>query len=235
MKPSDLFIRGRQFFGFLIPGIMWVASILLMSGGHPLAFVEGGNAFIRSALFIGIAYIVGFIIQTLIFPLTADLLKIFIRKRPPKKIRELKELKEQIIGIFKARLPSEQEAWLIPPDDFRSFCKLYVIAHSPALGSLLLEKEDDINFMVANLLSLPVFVFTWMRSNTYLQEHKAAIIVTTIIFALALLKRLHFYLQQETVYAYEACLMLLLNQPDQQANKILSKEGSAEGNLDSSE
>jgi uncharacterized membrane protein len=89
--------------------------------------------------------------------------------------------------------------------------------------------------MVANLLSLPVFVFAWMRSNPYLQEHKVAIILATVIFVLALLKRLHFYLQQESVYTYEACLMLLLKQPGQQANKGLSKEGSAETNLISNE
>jgi hypothetical protein len=54
----------------------------------------------------------------------------------------------------------DQEEWLVPADDFRSFCKLYVLEHSPTVGSLLLEKEDDINFMVANLVSLPVLVFT---------------------------------------------------------------------------
>jgi hypothetical protein len=235
MKPSDLFIRGRQFFGFLIPGIMWVASILLIQGEHPLAFVEGGNSFIRAALFIGISYIVGFIIQTLIFPLTADVLKKFIRQHPSKRLKELKKLKEQIVDIFKSRLPSDQKEWVVPPDDFRSFCKLYVLNHSPALGSLLLEKEDDINFLAANLLALPVFVFAWMYSHPYSQDTKVKIIIVLIVFALALLKRLYFYLQQETVYAYEACLMLLLKQPDQQANKVLGKGESIEAGLNSGE
>jgi hypothetical protein len=44
-------------------------------------------------------------------------------------------------------------------------------------------------------------------------------IILTVVFAAALLKRLYFYLQQETVYAYEACLMLLLKQREKQTEK----------------
>jgi hypothetical protein len=66
----------------------------------PLAFVEAGNPLVRSALFTGVAYIAGFVIQTLIFPLTADLMKKHIHKRPPADLKGVEELKWQLKELF---------------------------------------------------------------------------------------------------------------------------------------
>lgn len=223
MTPSDLFIRGRQFFGFLIPGLMWVISILLLLGERPLAYVEEGNSLIRATYLVGISYILGFVLQTLIFPITADIMKKYMNKHPPKKMSNMEELKKQIVRIFKSRLPAdEKEKWAVPDKDLRTFCKLYVLEHSPALGNLLLEKEDDINFMVAHLLSGPVLMFSWLYSRQYSNTTLVVAAVLAGIFSCALARRLYYYLQTEQVYAYEACLMLQLEQGNRR-----TKESSA--------
>ena len=217
MIPSDLFIRGRQFFGFLIPGVMWVISALLLFGERPLAFVEEGNSLLRTAFLIGISYIIGFTLQTMIFPITADWMKKRMNKHPPKKVAKVEELKKQIVRIFKSRLPAgERDKWAVPYKDLRSFCKLYVLEHSPAAGRLLLEKEDDINFMVAHMLSGPVLLLSWLYSRQYSGRTLAIAAVLSLTFAYALGRRLYFYLQVETVYAYEACLISLLGPAEQQ-------------------
>ena len=211
MIPSDLFIRGRQFFGFLIPGVMCVISAMLLFGERPLAFVEEGNSLIRTAFLIGISYIVGFTLQTLIFPVTADRMKKHMDKHLPKKVAKVEELKKQIVRIFKSKLPAgERDKWAVPHRDLRSFYKLYVLEHSPAAGRLLQEKEDDINFMVAHLLSGPVLLLSWLYSRHYSWGTLAVAAVLSLAFAYALGRRLYFYIQTEIVYAYEACLMSLL-------------------------
>lgn len=234
MIPSDLFIRGRQFFGFLIPGMMWVISILLLMGERPLAFIEGGSSLIRAAYLIGISYILGFILQTLIFPVVADRMKKYMEKHPPKKMAKMEELKKQIVRIFKSRLPAgEKDKWAVPHKDLRTFCKLYVLEHSPALGRLLLEKEDDINFMVAYLLSGPTLLLSWLYSR---QHSWTTLVIATVLaaaFAYALGRRLYYYLQAEIVYAYEACLMLQLGQADQIPRESPVQKTSGEDGGDS--
>lgn len=210
MKPSDLFIRGRHFFGFLIPGVMWVATFLLALNDHPLAFAEGGNTFIRSAFLIGISYIVGFTTQTLVFRVIADSMKWYMGEHQPDRIKGLKNLKEEIKKNFTSKLPSETVDLPVPDKDFRSFCKLYVLEHSPTLGSLLLEKEDDINFLVAHIVAGPALLLSWMHNRHF---GSGAFVIAALLAAAcdyALLRRLYYYLQAEIVYTYEACLQLQL-------------------------
>jgi hypothetical protein len=220
MKPSDLFIRGRQFFGFLIPGVMWSATIMMILQQSPLAFVEAGNPLIRSALFIGISYIVGFVIQTLIFPLTADRMKKRIRQCPPADIKSVEKLKGQLKELFDWKLPTEKKALEVPDDDFTSFCKLYVLENSSTVGRFLLEKEDDINFMVAHLVSGPVFLLVWMYSRGYGWWKLVVAAAVMVAFVYRLRKRLYFYLQREIIYTYEACLVTHLEQSRQRMGKV---------------
>lgn len=228
MKPSDLFIRGRQFFGFLIPGVMWLAIIMMILQQRPLAFVEEGNSLIRSALFIGISYIAGFVIQTLIFPLIADRMKKHIHKHQPTDIKHVEKLKGQLIEAFKSKLPTDKKEWAVPDDDLRSFCKLYVLENSSTVGMFLLEKEDDINFMVAHLVSGPIFLLTWMYSRGHGWWKLIIAAAVLVAFVYGLRKRLYFYLQREIVYTYEACLVVHLEPSRQRANKLNADKGPNE-------
>jgi hypothetical protein len=206
---------------------------------NPLAFVEGGNSLIRVAFIISLSYILGFTFQTLIFPLVADKMKKYMNEHPPKRITKIEELKKQVIRILKSKLPArEKEEWFVPYNDLRSFCKLYVLEHSPALGRILLEKEDDINFMAAHLVAGPVLMFAWLYSHHYNRTTLSIAGLLALVFAFALGKRLYAYLQTEIVYAYEAFLILQLGQSDQQSekddlNKQLGKDKSIQSLLPS--
>jgi len=51
MKLSDFLIRGRHLFGFLIPGVMWVACLMCLSfKENPLEFVEAGPLALLASL-----------------------------------------------------------------------------------------------------------------------------------------------------------------------------------------
>lgn len=157
MKLSDFLLRGRHLFGFLIPGIMWVACVsLLFFKTNPLKFVEeGASPITRAGVFLALGYIVGFILQTLLFPLIADVLKLKIGTP-----ETVKPLGEQIRRILTARLPQDETQWLLAPEHLPEFCKFYILEHSKELKHIVVEKEDDINFMVANIIPGPLPAFS---------------------------------------------------------------------------
>lgn len=61
MKLSDIYIRGRQFFAFLVPGVLWtVALVLVVLLKHPLDAVKGVSPSVWLAVgFFAISYCVG--------------------------------------------------------------------------------------------------------------------------------------------------------------------------------
>lgn len=149
MKLSDFLIRGRHLFGFLIPGVMWLACLsLLLFKKNPLEFVEeGASPIARAGLLLALGYIVGFSLQSLLFPLLADRLKRKIGTPDT-----VEKLGEQIRRILIAKLPEGESEWLVVPEHLPGFCKMYVLEHSKELKHFVIEKEDDINFLVANTI-----------------------------------------------------------------------------------
>jgi hypothetical protein len=209
MKLSDFLIRGRHLFGFLIPGVMWVSCLsLVVFKKNPLEFVEEGTSpLLRTGLLLATSYIVGFSVQTLLFPLLADPLKHLIGK--PK---TLERLGEQIQEILAAKLPAGKSEWLVVPEHLPGFCKMYIIEHSKELKHFILEKEDDINFLVANIIPGPLLIFSWLVFKGYSRGIKIAAVVCAVIFGTCLMMRLHHYLRREKEEWYEWFLVLQLRE-----------------------
>lgn len=209
MKLADFLIRGRQFFGFLIPGIMWIAFFHYLLGKDPLEFVESGNTIIRVSLLASIGYIVGFIFQTLIFPQTADRIKAKIGI--PETVAPLAD---QIKKIIKKKLPEIENEWLLPDEHLPDFCKNYILENSKELKRVVTEKEDDINFMVANIIPAPALTISWLVYYGYQWYVIAFVVICIAVFWALLLLRLHHYLKKEKEEWYEFFLLLQIKNPE---------------------
>lgn len=62
MKASDFYVRGRQFFGFLVPGVLWTIALILLilKHKHPIDAVRSVNPSVPLAIgFFLISYAVG--------------------------------------------------------------------------------------------------------------------------------------------------------------------------------
>jgi hypothetical protein len=66
MKPTDFFVGSRQFFGFLIPGVVWLGSILLILVNTPLrellTYAAAAN-WIGALSFLALAFVIGILTQ----------------------------------------------------------------------------------------------------------------------------------------------------------------------------
>src|SRR5205823_2526417 len=130
---------------------------------NPLDFVEkGGSPVIRAVILLALGYIAGFSLQTLLFPIIADTVK--RRVSMPKNVENLEE---QIERILTAKLPEKETSWLIAREHLPRICKSYIIERSSELKNLILEREDDINFLVANTIPGPLLVFSWLLFYGY--------------------------------------------------------------------
>src|SRR5437870_272916 len=69
MKPSELYLGARRFFGALIPGCIWVTAVGLCIVATPLSkFVDWGHVgAIQVSMFLGISYLVGVVLQPVSF------------------------------------------------------------------------------------------------------------------------------------------------------------------------
>jgi hypothetical protein len=146
VKPSDFFVHSRQFFGFLIPGAMWVSAAFLVHDRRPDEWVGDGLSVVRAISFLGLSYVVGIIMQTVLFwikeqlftpqvqDVLADVHKEFIRS----------EMKK--VGIIK----NDQ----IKDTQLPVLCKLYVLEHSGTMGGVSKEHEDDINILIGSPIAL---------------------------------------------------------------------------------
>src|SRR3954453_1557486 len=62
MKPSDIYIRGRRFFAFLVPGVLWTLALTLfvLKHRHPVDVLRGVTPSVSLAAgFFAISYCVG--------------------------------------------------------------------------------------------------------------------------------------------------------------------------------
>ncbi|SRR6266567_1217268 len=139
MRPTDFFVRGRQLFGFIIPGAVWLSALVVALGHNPLAVLEQGQVLVRAVLFTGVSYVVGFAIQTVVF----QAMHRWLKRCPPA------ELVKQVQTELTRQVNAIGGGWSIDPAHLPVFCKLYVLEHSPELQTVLREHEDDINLIVA--------------------------------------------------------------------------------------
>lgn len=160
MQLTGFILRTRHLFGFLVPGALWTAAIyegvlrqMIRAGWAQhslLALLEGGNIWIRTAGFLAISSALGFAIQTLLWPIVVD------QRRKRWHLQAI-ESRKDVLQALRAKYSSKIAGtpWPYQGDEDLGFWKLFVLEHSRELKHLVLEKEDDINLLVAMTAAAP--------------------------------------------------------------------------------
>ena len=188
VKPGDFYVRSRQFFGFLLPGTLWLAAAGLALSTQTIAGLLTAFAnmsAIGAVLFLAFAFAIGLVTQRT-FDLTYAISR-FITKRVPSLARRDKTDALSDRGFYIARetiramgreptddgkraLQSIAEAeiaaglWAERRAHFL-ICKSFLIARQSALVARMMEAEDEISLV--GMLPMPFaacMVGLWLRA-----------------------------------------------------------------------
>jgi hypothetical protein len=210
MSLSDFFIRGRQFFGFLIPGAVWVLSgfLLFRSLFEPLptSFPENPS-WTRVGLFFVVSYLTGVLFQFVSFPFTVWLSSKLKRNTSEPAQLRLSDLKSKIEALLNA----DYVGFVIPPEEgVRSFCKRFVRETTVVLGNDLDSYEEEINLVA--MLPLPSIVLMLIStfaffSNVVTPQFLSVIITIASAMIVYCVLRFQRLLKEEERETYQCFLI----------------------------
>ena len=154
---SDFFLRGRQFFGFLIPGIIWAAAGALLFF-RTVAFPFRDNPkWPNTALFLMLSYLIGFALNRLSFSFVRGLsLKLQDKAATVRIRRRLMDLRARVRKQLRANYIGQPGFVLPPKNRLAAFCKRFIREKTAVLGKDLDSYEEEINFV--GMLPLPMLV-----------------------------------------------------------------------------
>lgn len=162
MKLSDFFIGSRQLFGFIAPGAIWLSAWMLFNKPHPLVYLSGSDWGLRLVFFVGLSFVVGFMLQTLVF-LALEIIDNIGWRRMVKSDATPDSLLGDI--NFVRPLLEEDLDVSIPLRRVPKYCRNITLEHCTYARYRIIEMESEINFMVALSFSLPFLSAAWMTSE----------------------------------------------------------------------
>ena len=174
MKFSDFFINGRYFFGFVLPGAMWIVALvlLLMSPDCVGDFIKTARPGQWVALLIA-GLLVGHAIGPYCFNLVKWLSGIMHNRLPllnlgPERERldgdgssRAKELKSRVKDIIRQRYGDEEYYLNLSDNDLHLFCKRTVLEKTEKLFDKLAEFENEVNLRAMFVLPLLALAAAW--------------------------------------------------------------------------
>ena len=135
MKPADLYVSSRQFFGYLIPGSMWLGALVLIAGQNLITFFTRGNPWIITAGFITVSYAIGYVVQKMCFKLL----------KQPRDIGD--DLFTKVDTEMRILMGENNGIW--NKSNLPILCKWYVLENTVQLKIFLFEREVGINSRIA--------------------------------------------------------------------------------------
>lgn len=156
MKVSDFFIGGRQFFAFLVPGLLWVAGGIWLTVGDPLTWINSLSIGGTLILLLG-SFLVGYLPPTALFGSFDPLHRRgLVAGKNPTLEDTLRDLEEMVDGIVKGdKQPLDYYSALTAQTEKRprrrrgQFCKWVVMSRMEALVPDLAEREAEINLVAS--------------------------------------------------------------------------------------
>jgi hypothetical protein len=155
MGPGDLFVGIRQFFGYFIPGVIWLSAALLSFGLRP----DHVDRWPLIVAFILAGYVIGFTIHGLLFRRIVAVENRLAKRRDLKKRKSARaepsvatyanNAAAAMVRLLAAEQPREVHSYLsaLSEEELGEFCKRYVAVRSTYLAEEFRELEGTINFI----------------------------------------------------------------------------------------
>jgi hypothetical protein len=153
MKPSDFFLSRRQTLGFLVPGVLWLATGLWICGHGPLEWFDNPTTTKRLILFFGVSYLVGYVVHSLVFAVLDTSKRWAPRPESPPWIT-IQNLKSTV----RAAVQSDPRLAELNEHQLAQHCKRYAAKDSPYFQSVFSEFEDEVNLTAG--MSVPLIVLS---------------------------------------------------------------------------
>jgi len=222
MKLTDFFIGGRQFFGFLIPGVIWLLAFFPIAFSEPLEYSFNSMGFMEIVLFFFIAYIAGAAIESLSFKISVKISAILhhdhvSNEKNDKDYFPLSISPSLINRCRKIAAKNVASSGMInnmSNREFSQYCKLSVIENSATYGSKISEYESEINLLA--MLPVPLIIFAisfvlfscQITSISHLSINNVLISLFALILSILLLYRLHPLRCEEAKWWFHFYLMI---------------------------
>ncbi len=151
MKPSDFFLSRRQILGFLVPGVLWLATGLWFFGLDPVCLLGALGAKTRIlVVFITASYIIGYVLQSATFAIR-DTSKRWATANPSRAEPQAMQSLKKAVG---QAVQSNPQLAGLKEHQLAQFCKRYAAKDSPYFQSVFTDFEDEVNFTIG--MSFPL-------------------------------------------------------------------------------
>lgn len=196
MKPTDFFIGSRQLFGYIAPGAIWVCGwFMFFARENPVDYFGGDSWLIRFIFFVGLSYVVGYVLQTLLFwPYLVWDERGSLWPWPAKSYGMPPWLAkdDQLQRDVDASIPLLAEDMRLAEvrrDRVPKYCRNIALEYCTFARYRILELESEINFMVALSYSLPWLSLGWAVYDSHSWPPKLLCVGTVVLSLVLLLKR----------------------------------------------
>lgn len=208
MKASDVYVRARQLFGFLLPGLIWLAAACVIFLQAPLKELLdcAAHATAISALaFLAVAFVLGVATQAVSYRFAkwcgdTSLVRRLTSSADAYDQRLYEEASRRLteVGVQPVLAKSNQgtETYRERRQVFLK-AKWYVLVYLPQLGHRLLEVESEINIVGMTMLPLALFQLVFLSRLCELAQLPVrgpnaawmwgVLLVVTVIFSTVLL------------------------------------------------
>ncbi|HEY0155124.1 MAG TPA: hypothetical protein VGB92_24140 [Longimicrobium sp.] len=224
MKASDIYIGSRQFFGYIIPGSLWLTAWMLFQDTTPSIQLSGSSWLLKFILFIGLCFVIGYSVQTVLF-LVIMKMRVGItsaaagetcatKEDRGKPDPTIDELYSNLLCAVKETL-KEQPAACLYDTQLPLYCKNYVRENSLHLRDQIAETEGEINLTAGLALPLLVLPFAWMKfeDQSWSGVHWSVLAVSIVLGLVLLFFRLRETRAGEELMWLEMYLLLKSEEP----------------------
>lgn len=233
---SDFYVGSRQLFGFVVPGLVWLSSIILVvTRADPISLMLDVSL-LEVALFLAASLLVGTAIETVSFKVGVNLSAWLHRARvsnDPHQTDYLPsdvnpQLVQRVRRVIQDRYGDDAYVSELDDRQLSQFCRRFVLEKSNQLRRRVTEYEAEINLLAMLVLPLLVFVLAWTWNSwvaldnlDVLQRLTRWVAGVLAIFALEilLLARLHPLRREEAEAWYEMFLLIKLTEGDVQGSE----------------
>jgi hypothetical protein len=210
MKPSDFFLTRRHFLGFLVPGLLWLATPIWLCAIDLLGWFKEAKAR-ELGLVVVAGYVVGYVVQSATFAILWWWRRTRAEGSHSTGTASVQTPMSRLKADIQKAVQSDARLVKLNACDLAQFCKWHA-AKDSYFQSQFSEFEDEINFTIG--LSVPMMLLgivgLVLTLGSWVGEHRlcyGGASVATLLMGAYMLWRFSYLWRAEEEAWYKAFLV----------------------------